>query len=255
MERLIFRIAKKFPSPIKNYLKTAHRRWVSFFKFVKLDKDLLKDVANYSGLSLKETLWLFKASDRINADFWRILNIKNPDEIVNFYKITPFYIFSLSFWHMTKTQRKFRDEIIKLAKGEVLDFGAGIGDFCIKLSEKGFNVDYADVPGKTFDFAMWLFAKRGCKINMINIEKEKLQKKYDSIFCIDVIEHIPNPKETLRELAFCLKSGGNLIITGLKNEEDLKGHPMHIKTDLGDEKYLKHLGLLMTKTPWLLIKE
>ena len=128
-----------------------------------------------------------------------------------------------------------------------------MGDLCVNLSRKGLECDYADVSGKTFDFAEWLFHKRNCQIRMINLDKEKISKKYNTIFCIDVIEHIVNPKEILRDLAGCLENNGKLIITNL-NVSTSEKYPMHLEMKFDSEKYLNSLGLLKTNEPWLWVK-
>lgn len=245
------KIGRIFPKPIKNLLAVPYRRLGSI---ARLDKILIKEIAEYFNLSEKETIWLFKSSERLGADLWHILNPKTKEEIENFYKTTPFYVFELAHWHMLEFQREFRSEIIKLATGEILDFGAGIGDLCLELARRKFNVDYADMPGITFNFAKWLFKKRGYNINMIDLNQEKIAKKYDTIYCIDVIEHVLNPRKILEDFGAHLKKNGRLIITNLKVSEILESHPMHMKIDLDNEKFLNQLGLAKTNEPWLWIK-
>ena len=62
---------------------------------------------------------------------------KTEEEVEKFYEITPYYPFELAYWHMQRYQRKFRKEIVNLSFGEVLDYGAGIGDLCIELAKRG----------------------------------------------------------------------------------------------------------------------
>lgn len=245
------KLGKSLPRPVKNLLAVPYRQLGSNIKW---DRKLIKAMSEYSNLSQKEVIWLLKSGERLGADLWRILNPKTEEEIKNFYKTTPFYIFELAFWHMTKFQREFRSEIIKSAKGDVLDFGAGIGDLCLELAKMGFNIDYADLPGSTFDFARWLFLKNGYKINMIDLSKEKFFKKYDTIYCIDVIEHILNPEKILEDFASHLKKDGRLIITNLKVDEILESHPMHMKVNFDNENFFNQLGLIKTDEPWFWIK-
>lgn len=245
------KIGKTLPGPIKNLLAIPYQRLSSMIKW---DKRLIGEIAEYFNLSQKETIWLLKSSERLGTDLWHILNPKTKKEIQNFYKITPFSVFELAYWHMTRFQREFRSEIIKSAKGEILDFGAGIGDLCLELAREKFNVDYADLPGITFNFARWLLQKKRRKINMIDLSRGKISKRYDTIYCIDVIEHVLNPKEILEDFAAHLKNSGRLVITNLKVDEILESNPMHMKIDLDNEKFLNQLGLIKTKEPWLWIK-
>lgn len=227
--------------------------WIYQKGTLKMDKDMVQALAEYSNLKQKEVVWLLKRAERLNAALWRILNPKTEKEIEEFYSNSPFYIFELAFWHMKRHQRRFRTKIIKEAEGRVLDFGGGVGDLCIELAKRGLVCDYADLEGRIFDFAHWLFKKRGLNVNMINLSRAGLLKTYDTIFCLDVIEHTPKPKEMLKELTAHLAGKGRLIITNL-NASVLKKHPMHFPIKFDGEKYLNSLGLSKAKEPWLWIK-
>lgn len=247
----ILEMGRHLPGPVIKILRPIYKLWSNQ---VELDKEIIQDIAFYFNISEKEVVWLAKRAEKFHCLFWKILNPKTKEEINNFYQSTPFYIFELAFWHMKKSQRSFRQEIIKWAKGNVLDFGAGLGDLSLALKKRGFNVDYADISGKTFNFAKWLFQKRGFQIKMIDLSKEKLSKQYETIYCIDVVEHLVDPKEMLRDLAGCLKSGGRLIITNIELNEISEIHPMHLKVGVDIKDYLNSLGLFQEKEPWLWVK-
>jgi len=245
---IISKISKKLPKPIEKFLC-----WIYHKLSFKIDKEIINDLTEYFNLNQEEVIWLLKSEDRLGADFWHILNPRTKKEVEEFYKINPLYVFELAFWHMKRYQRRFRAEIIKFTKGRVLDFGGGIGDLCIELTRRGFDCDYADIYGRTFEFAKWLFKKKGCKIEMINLSRDKLFKKYDTIFCIDVIEHTIKPKQVLKNLTAHLRNNGRLIITNL-NAPVLERHPMHFQMKFDAEEYLNSLGLYRAKKPWLWIK-
>lgn len=106
-------------------------------------------------------------------------------------------------------------------------------------------------------FAKWLFKKRGYeKIIVLDIENEfDLLEEYDTVLCIDVIEHIPHQKVVLERMARHLRSNGRLIITKLnfQGEEDT---PLHcIKMVFDGEKFLNELGLVKGRYDWLWIKK
>ena len=66
----------------------------------------------------------------------------------------------------------------------------------IRCAERGFkDFTYYDLEGKTMNFAKWRFAKRGIKVQIIKSsdEEDRLEGKYDSIFCFDVLEHVTEP--------------------------------------------------------------
>lgn len=90
-------------------------------------------------------------------------------------------------------------------KGSILDFGCGSGYF-IEAARK-----YFDVEGVEFsdDLRKWLKKK-------LNIETyktlSKTKKKYDIITAFDVIEHVKDPTNLLKEFKKKLNKGGIILI-------------------------------------------
>ena len=248
---LALEIGKNLPEPVKKILRPLYNK---LDPPISLDKIMVKDLSEYFDLTQEETICMLKLGKRLNRDLWNILNPKTEKEIEEFYQITPYYVFDLAYWHAQRNQRSFRREIVKACRGNVLDYGGGIGDLCIELAKKGLNVTYADVNGETFKFAEWIFKRRHYKIKMIDLKKEDLKEKYDTILCIDVIEHVINPQMTLKRLAEHLRKNGRLIITNLDLHKKSKMYPMHLDSDLDTKKLLNSFGLLETKNDWLWIK-
>ncbi len=100
-----------------------------------------------------------------------------------------------------------------LDKGsEILDLGAGEGEFSRRLIEK----DFKAIPVDGFD-TYW----RNSQIPLIiaNLDGEFAStvspsgKRFDAIVAIEIIEHLENPYLFLRECAKLLKSNGLLFIT------------------------------------------
>ena len=254
MKKTISKIKRKLPKPIKDILIGFYDKWGSR---VRLDKGMIKNLEEYFKLSYEQTLCMLKLGTKLHADLWRILEPRTEKEIQNFYAVSPYGVFNLAYWHMQNHQRRSRRKIIKISQGDILDYGAGIGDLSLELARKGFNVDYADVEGKNFDFAKWLFQKNNSEIEMIDLTKNKLSKKYNTIICIDVIEHVPNPKMVLRELVEHLKENGRLIITALKSQEISETYPMHFKIEFDAGKYLNSIGVFksdISKRLWVKTK-
>lgn len=263
MMSLVGKIGKLVPKPIKVSLTKLYGKWDS--KFI-LDKEMIEDITEFYNMSFKnseyllsyeEAISLCKVAVRINADLWTILNPKTEEEIKQFYEIVPYYPFELAYWHMKVWQRRLRKEVVSLSFGDVLDYGGGIGDLCIELAKKGLNVTYGDVPGRNWEFAKWLFEKKGININMIDLGKGKIpkEKEYDTIICIDTIEHILNPKGVLEDIATHLKSNGRLVITALNCPGETENIPMHLKMEFDAKDLLNSFGIFKSKEKdWLWIK-
>jgi 2-polyprenyl-3-methyl-5-hydroxy-6-metoxy-1,4-benzoquinol methylase len=249
-------LAKKYlPGPVQNFITPIYRSLIGIWnnQYI-LDRKLSQEVMEYLKLRNSEAIGMFKLAAKLNAMLWTALDPKTEEQIKKFYEITPFYICDLAYWHMTKGQRKLRDTIVEIATGDVLDYGGGIGDLSARLAEKGLNVTYTDIQGKTFEFAEWLFKKRGLSVEVLDQEKSVFFKQYDTIICLDVIEHIPNPKTVLERMAISLKRQGKLIITTMQCSGDTEVHPMHFKVEFNTEKLLESFGLAKTDKKWLWVK-
>lgn len=248
---MITSVARKLPKPVKGPLRWFYDKWRLR---VTLDRQFVRDLAEYFNLSEREVIYFLKQGLRMHADLWKASRSRSEEEVKEFYTFTPFYIFELAYWHMQRDQRIFRKQVASCAHGDVLDYGGGIGDLCADLAERGLCVTYADVEGRTFEFAKWLFKKRNTSVDVINLSEEGLTKEYDTIICLDVIEHVPTPKELLIQLTSHIKKGGSLIITNLQVDEVLKIHPMHYKVDFSAEEYLGSIGFHKGEFPWLWVK-
>ena len=246
---VILRIKDRLPKFTKRWLSGLYDRWA-------IDKKILKDLMEYYDMSKEEVMCMLKLGRRLNMELWNILSPKTEKEILKFYEHTPFYVFDLIYWHTRISQKMFRKEVIKIAKGDILDYGAGVGDLCLELAKKGHRVTYADIYGKTFEFAKWLFERRGVKIRMIDLSRQDIEKdeKYNTIIYIDVIKHVLDQKSLLKKLVKHLRPGGFLIITHLKSDEIPEDYPMHFKIEFDAEDYLFSLGLVKKKE-WLWIKK
>lgn len=247
-------IAKHLPSFVYKPLSKLYQK---YNLKITWDDELIEDIMEFFNLDdYDETIRMLKSGYKQTYDLWNELNPQTEEEILRFYENVNF-VFDLASWHMTRGYINFRNDILKYCSGDVLDYGGGIGDLCTKLAENGLHVTYGDVSGKTMGFAKWFFKKRGYEneIKVLNLENEfDLLGKYDTILCIDVIEHIPHKKIVLERMARHLRNNGRLIITKV-NFQGEEGNPLHLKTVLDAEKLLKELGLVKGGYDWLWIKK
>jgi SAM-dependent methyltransferase len=99
----------------------------------------------------------------------------------------------------------------------ILDVGCGSGQFLYEMKELGLKV-YGVEPGK--------FNKAGNERHNLNIKNNDLisarfpPNYFDIITINQVLEHIPNPSETIKELFRVLNKDGVLII-GVPNTNSL----------------------------------
>lgn len=94
----------------------------------------------------------------------------------------------------------------------VLDYGCGIGAFLKALGAEGF------VPfGVEFDQDAARFAGENARCSTLSVDEFRARSeglKFDAIHLGDVLEHLPDPAGTLRELLSQLRPGGVLFVEG-----------------------------------------
>lgn len=241
-------IRRRIPEPIKRLFRWPYHLWS-----LRLDKEMINDLSEYLDMDRNDILWFLKSKGRPTNYFWHYLNPKTDEEVKGFYEKNPFYMFDLIYWHSTRYQKALRTRMINMAKGNILDYGGGVGFLSMEAAKKGLKVDFADVEGRMFEFAKWLFQKKDLNINIINLSREKISKKYDTIFFIDVLEHVKNPKEMLREVVGYLNDNGRLII--IVDHIASREIPLHFELGFHVEDYLKSLGMKATNDPILFIKK
>lgn len=97
----------------------------------------------------------------------------------------------------------------------LLDFGCGRGNFLRLLERDGYkNLSGMDIYDRADSLpkgANYLKAN----LNQLISSQDQL---FDIVFAIEVIEHLENPRQVLREIARLLKPGGRLYLTTPNNE-------------------------------------
>lgn len=130
----------------------------------------------------------------------------------------------------------------------VLMIGDGLGTDSIHLKEQFKNrvrLWYFDVPGsKTYNFAVKRFKNKKIDIDFISSISEIKNNFFDAVVCLEVLEHLPNPKKTIELMSKSLKKNGIALVSECFGDvpENL---PTHL---LMNEKHAD-------KTPFLFLRE
>tara|TARA_B100001540_G_C15743826_1_gene613564 strand:+ start:144 stop:899 length:756 start_codon:yes stop_codon:yes gene_type:complete len=190
----------------------------------------LREIAEYFGIEFNSILKDYnevKAKypgfvkwSNLSAEEWNGKKIDQRDmnEVMNFYRNTPNYIYELMEYHSTDSKQMLSKTVIELIKEHkfktILDFGAGICQDSIVAGREGLEATAADIPGKTFDFGKWRIKKYNDSITTIDIHDETpLEESYDAITCFEVLQHVVNPEKTLLHMINHINSDGRLFIT------------------------------------------
>lgn len=106
-------------------------------------------------------------------------------------------------------------------KGNVLEIGSGIGNISDFLIEDGFPITLSDYSP---DYCSYLQKKYGAvanvksivSIDLLNAEFEKsykeFEEQFDTVFLLNVLEHIADPQQAIINCKHLIKKNGNLII-------------------------------------------
>lgn len=98
------------------------------------------------------------------------------------------------------------------AGAKVLDYGCGVGAFLKALAQEGF-IPY----GVEFDEDAARFAGQNTNCETFSVDQFLAlvdKPKFDAIHLGDVLEHLPDPASTLKNLLGYLKPGGVLFVEG-----------------------------------------
>lgn len=128
-------------------------------------------------------------------------------------------------------------DFIKKKKTNLLDIGSGIGVFLYEMKKKGLNVQGLDLDKR---YAFFL-KEKGIKVNVNEISKLKIKKKFDLITLNKVLEHVENPIKFLKNSIKFLKNDGIIYIEVPDSKAKLKGK-------LTGEFCLDHLQIYSIKS-------
>lgn len=114
---------------------------------------------------------------------------------------------SQAVWYNQWTLKKFK----KFLSGDILEVGCGIGNFTKSLKEYD-NVYAIDIDESYIDEVKKIVSE---KAGVGDIEAGKYffkNKKFDTIVCINVLEHIEKDQQALSNIYKLLKEDGHLIL-------------------------------------------
>lgn len=138
------------------------------------------------------------------AAFGLVWEWYNKESVLDYYRNSHLYIYDLTHYQNDILGDKFYKwyesffDVVKPQTG--LDLGGGIGEYTIRAEKHGCKMTFLDVDGMTLKYAKWRFKKHGVKPE-IHTEDFKIDKDYDFIMAMDVLEHLENPEQRIKEMS------------------------------------------------------
>ncbi len=219
--------------------------WMSRRRHLLNERETLETLSDFTGEDPEEVQGLLVTSTGTLARNWHAAPPKTEAETIAWYEDNAqYYIYDLSQFHLTYKNIAFSLDVIGLLRGRVLDFGAGIGDIALEAAARGFETTYFDVDGDSQRYARWRARERGLRMQFAS-ERDAIIHVYDTIICLDVLEHVSDPEETLEFLVAHLAPGGRLIASIAFGPT--KAHPMHFDHTLDVPAWLKTRGFRNAK--------
>ncbi len=149
-------------------------------------------------------------------DFGLVPHIWN-ERLLEFYGGTDAFMFETVTWNATRMKHDMRNAVCRalmkhLPQGaKVLCYGDGMGFDSAALARCGFRVTCYEVSGPCLEFARRLFALNGLEISIERSEQNLADEVFDGIVCLDVLEHVPDPIQTVQKFSKWLNETGFLV--------------------------------------------
>lgn len=150
---------------------------------------------------------------------WQSRDRSTPEGLLDFYQTQTSWIFDTMWYHADQYVGTVHAESVDIAlgmrhlqPGHHLDFGAGPGSSSLFFHKLGWQVSLADISTSFQDFTKWRLQKHGVPATFYDTSKDDFPPDaFDLITAFDVMVHVPNVTDTLKQLHRALKLGGYLI--------------------------------------------
>ncbi len=173
--------------------------------FLKTGFNLKEHLSSYLNVDMNEIDGLLSSGKKNMSSLHP--GALEADNVKDFYmeEVGNTHLFDLASWHIGSAD--YIADTIRLAdmfaSGKVLDFGGGIGTHSIAAAalSKVEHVYFVDINPYNRAFVIDRAKKLGLS-KLISVHKslESIEHiEFDTVICLDVLEHLPNPSSQLLE--------------------------------------------------------
>lgn len=217
-------------------------------------KASIHELNAFTGYPAERILHLWAVSNQELAKNWQLAAIApdDRDRLKEWYRQnSELYLFALSGYNLEYKRIRSNLNMLRRAHGSCLDYGAGNGELLLEVARTDRAV-YYDVEGETMRFARERAKQRSLPIEFFHTKEDLAaagkKRGFDTIFSLDVLEHLPDLPGELNFLAALLNPGGLLVFDVPAGAT--KSHPMHLNHDLNVVAYMRARGMKDERTLW-----
>jgi len=155
------------------------------------------------GIMENISLGTFKMNDELKS-----IKLNTQEDRSKYYMDSRNYLYHTIGWnYFYHDTVDTRNQLSLISEGSVLHYGGGCGDIVLKCAQLGLkDITYLEWPGSAYDFSRWRInnRKHSDTIKTVELKEDKdvleKGKKYDTIICLDFLEHCVNPIEHLKRI-------------------------------------------------------
>jgi 2-polyprenyl-3-methyl-5-hydroxy-6-metoxy-1,4-benzoquinol methylase len=158
------------------------------------------------------------------------------------------YMFAISAYNLDYKRIRSNLKVLRYARGACLDYGAGNGEILLELAHRGHPATYFDVEGVSARFAQDRAQRQNLDVKFRFSKAALAEDRFDTIFSLDVLEHLPDLQAELNFLSSLLKPGGLLLFDVPAGAT--RSHPMHLNHNVEFRAVLRANGLHERTSLW-----
>ncbi len=209
-------------------------------------KNLRQDVADYTNQPIEEVDRKLMNTQMSLAKMWR----EHTGSTYDFYDNNQECLYDDANFNMSEEYARLRlAQLTKLMGQRILDYGCGIGTASIMLAEQGNEVIGYDINPYIIDFCN--FKKKKYELKVDFTTKLPDLKQFDTIVCIDVLEHIQNLEGFLQKLGKEMKK--NAVLYHFDSFGEDPTHPQHFDHSAHIADYFKQAGFGIKSENWAIV--
>jgi len=208
----------------------------------------VSELMEFTGYSADQVQRLWRVSDQELAKNWQAAGIPENDreQMAQWYRDnSELYLFAIDGYNLEYKRIRSNLSVLKFASGSCLDYGAGNGELILELARRGHPTTHYDVEGKPMQFARRRARQQDLSVDFLH-SKQGLAAAggklgFDTVFSLDVLEHLPDLPGELDFLSSLLNPGGLLVFDVPAGAT--RSHPMHLNHQLDIRAHLAARGL------------